>query len=74
MVLSYVTIFDSFWGQSELYERVREANEKLEQNDALQREFINIAAHELRTPVQPILGMTELAELSLTPDRKIGRK
>jgi two-component system, OmpR family, sensor histidine kinase VicK len=68
-VLSYVTIFDSFWEQSELYERVREANEKLEQNDRLQREFINIAAHELRTPVQPILGMTELAELSLTPDR-----
>jgi signal transduction histidine kinase len=69
-VLSYVTIFDSFWEQSELYERVREANEKLEQNDRLQREFINIAAHELRTPVQPILGMTELAELSLTPDRQ----
>ncbi|MFL6523225.1 MAG: sensor histidine kinase, partial [Nitrososphaera sp.] len=69
-VLSYVTIFDSFWDQSELYERVREANEKLEQNDRLQREFINIAAHELRTPVQPILGMTELAELSLTPDRQ----
>jgi len=36
----------------------------------LQREFINIAAHELRTPVQPILGMTELAELSLAPDRQ----
>jgi two-component system, OmpR family, sensor histidine kinase VicK len=69
-VLSYVTIFDSFWEQSELYERVREANEKLEQNDRLQREFINIAAHELRTPVQPILGMTELAELSLTSDRQ----
>jgi two-component system, OmpR family, sensor histidine kinase VicK len=69
-VLSYVTIFDSFWEQSELYERVREANEKLEQNDRLQREFINIAAHELRTPVQPILGMTELAELSLAPDRQ----
>ena len=67
-VLSYVTIFDSFWEQSELYERVREANEKLEQNDRLQREFINIAAHELRTPVQPILGMTELLELSLTSD------
>jgi signal transduction histidine kinase len=53
-----------------LNERVREANEKLEQNDRLQREFINIAAHELRTPVQPILGMTELAELSLTSDRQ----
>ena len=34
----------------------------------MQREFINIAAHELNTPVQPILGMTELTELSLVPD------
>ena len=23
-------------------------------------EFINVAAHELRTPIQPILGMTEI--------------
>jgi two-component system sensor histidine kinase VicK len=67
-VLSYVTIFDSFWEQSELYERVREVNEKLEQHDRLQREFINIAAHELRTPVQPILGIVELIESSLTED------
>jgi two-component system sensor histidine kinase VicK len=66
MVLSYVTIFDSFWEQSELYERVRQANDKLEQHDRLQREFINIAAHELRTPIQPILGMVELIESSLT--------
>ena len=25
----------------------------------MQKEFINIAAHELRTPVQPIIGLTE---------------
>ncbi|HET6779910.1 MAG TPA: HAMP domain-containing sensor histidine kinase, partial [Nitrososphaera sp.] len=67
-VLSYITIFDSFWEQSELYERVRQVNEKLEQHDKLQREFINIAAHELRTPVQPILGIIELTESSLTED------
>lgn len=30
----------------------------------MQKEFINTAAHELRTPVQPILGMAELIELS----------
>ena len=30
----------------------------------MQKEFINTAAHELRTPVQPILGMAELLELS----------
>jgi two-component system, OmpR family, sensor histidine kinase VicK len=43
-------------------------NEKLEQHDKLQREFINIAAHELRTPVQPILGIIELTESSLSED------
>ena len=26
----------------------------------LQEEFINIAAHELRTPIQPILGISQL--------------
>jgi signal transduction histidine kinase len=30
----------------------------------MQKEFINTAAHELRTPVQPILGMAELIESS----------
>ncbi|MDQ3967868.1 MAG: ATP-binding protein [Thermoproteota archaeon] len=54
-VLSYVTMFDSLWGQSELYE-------KLEAHDRMQREFINIAAHELRTPTQSILGYSELLQ------------
>ncbi|HZI70352.1 MAG TPA: histidine kinase dimerization/phospho-acceptor domain-containing protein [Nitrososphaeraceae archaeon] len=26
----------------------------------MQEEFINIAAHELRTPIQPILGLTQV--------------
>ena len=50
-VLSYITMFDSLWRQSELYE-------KLEAHDKMQKEFINIAAHELRTPIQPILGLS----------------
>jgi signal transduction histidine kinase len=54
-VLSYVTMFDSLWKQSELYE-------KLEAHDRMQREFINIAAHELRTPTQSILGYSELLQ------------
>lgn len=32
------------------------ANEKLNVHDKMQKEFINIAAHELRTPIMPILG------------------
>jgi signal transduction histidine kinase len=41
---------------------LRSANEQLVANDRLQREFINIAAHELRTPVQPLIGIAELLE------------
>jgi signal transduction histidine kinase len=36
------------------------ANEQLKDHDKLQKEFINIAAHELRTPIQPILSLTEV--------------
>jgi signal transduction histidine kinase len=32
----------------------------IKMHDIMQKEFINIAAHELRTPIQPILGLTEL--------------
>ncbi len=35
-------------------------NEELKIHDKLQKEFINIAAHELRTPIQPILSLTEV--------------
>src|SRR5918992_289093 len=56
-VLSYVSMFESVWKQTELYE-------ELKSNEKMQKEFINTAAHELRTPVQPILGMAELIELS----------
>jgi signal transduction histidine kinase len=37
-----------------------EANERLKANDKMQKEFINIAAHELRTPIMPIMGVTDL--------------
>ena len=32
----------------------------------MQQEFINVAAHELRTPIQPILGLTELLRSKIT--------
>jgi signal transduction histidine kinase len=34
--------------------------EQLKINDKMQKEFINVAAHELRTPIQPILGLTQV--------------
>jgi two-component system sensor histidine kinase VicK len=36
------------------------ANERIKQNGNMQIEFINIASHELRTPMQPILGLTQI--------------
>jgi signal transduction histidine kinase len=44
-------------------ERTREleiANEQLKNQEKMEKEFINIAAHELRTPIQPILGLSEV--------------
>jgi two-component system sensor histidine kinase VicK len=61
-VLSAVSIFESLWNQTELYEQLQKANEQLEIQDRLQKEFINIAAHELRTPIQPILGVADLLQ------------
>jgi two-component system, OmpR family, sensor histidine kinase VicK len=59
-VLSYASIFESLWRQSELYDRLEELNKELRLRDIAQREFINTAAHELRTPIQPILGLSEV--------------
>src|SRR5215469_7532466 len=44
----------------DLTTKLEAANEELEMKDRLKDEFINIAAHELRAPVQPILGQAEL--------------
>jgi two-component system, OmpR family, sensor histidine kinase VicK len=53
--LSYASLFDNLWKQTELYE-------KLAVHDKMQKEFINVAAHELRTPIQPILGLSEVLQ------------
>jgi signal transduction histidine kinase len=51
-VLSYASIFESLWQQTELSARLKEM-------DSIKTEFINVAAHELRTPIQPILGLSQ---------------
>ena len=52
-VNSFKSIFELLWNE-------RLLNEQLKIHDKMQSEFINIAAHELRTPIQSILGYTEL--------------
>jgi len=87
-VLSYLSIFETLWTQTELYESIRTTNnelqgtteelkeslqilakvnqeltttnEQLKQADILKTEFINVAAHELRTPTQSIIGYCEM--------------
>ena len=45
--------------QNQLTKKLKDANEELKNNDQLKDEFINVAAHELRSPIQPILGLSE---------------
>ena len=60
-VISYVSIFHGLWKQAELVDQ-------LEAHDRMQREFINIASHEMKTPTQAILGTSGL--LNYYPERK----
>lgn len=41
---------------------LEKSNEQLKQHDILQKEFINIAAHELRTPTQSLTGYIEMID------------
>ncbi|MGZ5547878.1 MAG: sensor histidine kinase, partial [Nitrososphaeraceae archaeon] len=52
-VLSYISMFETLWLQTELYDQ-------LKVNDKIQKDFINVAAHELRTPIQPIIALTDI--------------
>ena len=61
-VYSYISIFESLWEQTEMANNLRMANEKLIESEESEREFINVAAHELRTPTQAITGYAEMDE------------
>jgi len=43
-------------------EELKSINVQLKAHNIMHKEFINIAAHELRTPIQPILGLTEVLQ------------
>ena len=69
ILIMFLVLWNSSLGK-EVKKRTRElqesnkllglTNEQLRERDRLQNEFINIAAHEMRTPIQPILGLSEI--------------
>ncbi|CAN5477851.1 hypothetical protein BH18THE2_BH18THE2_35370 [soil metagenome] len=59
-VLSYVTIFESLWKELELNEQITNIFEQLKNQDSMRREFLTTAAHELRAPIQPVLGLAQV--------------
>jgi signal transduction histidine kinase len=82
---SYVSIFESLWNQTELFEELKKSNrqlanlykqviatnEQMKTSSSMQKEFINVAAHELRAPIQPILGLAEvLRQQNQQPDNR----
>jgi signal transduction histidine kinase len=66
-VLSYISIFESLWQQTELYEQVKGSNEKLERanehllaTERAKEEFISMISHELKTPIVPLKGYAQM--------------
>ncbi|MGH9975256.1 MAG: sensor histidine kinase, partial [Nitrososphaeraceae archaeon] len=59
-IFPYLSIFENLWTQAGLYHQVKKVNEKLIMQGKMYKEFIDVAAHELRTPIQPIIGLSYL--------------
>ena len=63
-VYSSRSFFELLWNERLQYEKLKEADE-------MKSEFINIVAHELRTPIQPILGLTEIIHSETTDPKQL---
>ncbi|HET9357616.1 MAG TPA: HAMP domain-containing sensor histidine kinase [Nitrososphaeraceae archaeon] len=53
---SFKSIFELLWNERTLVE-------ELKRTDSMQKEFINIASHEMKTPTQAIMGFSEILEV-----------
>ena len=68
---SSTAFFELLWNENIQYEKLKEY-ERLKEVQKMKDEFINVAAHELRTPIQPILGLSELVRSKLkVEDREL---
>jgi signal transduction histidine kinase len=62
--------FELLWNENIQYEKLREY-ERLKEIQKMKDEFINVAAHELRTPVQPILGLSEVLRSKIKDTKQL---
>ncbi len=60
IIWNCAAIFESLWKQSVLESKVHLLNTKLTDNDKLNQNVMRIIAHELKNPIQPILGFSEM--------------
>jgi signal transduction histidine kinase len=59
-VLYYISMFENLWKQSDLYEKAETLYEQLKNTNETQIQFIKETAHEIRNPIQSILGLAEV--------------
>ena len=59
-VLYYISMFENLWKQSDLYEKTEYLYDQLKNTNETQIQFIEETAHEIRNPVQSILGLAEV--------------
>ncbi|HSF51121.1 MAG TPA: HAMP domain-containing sensor histidine kinase [Nitrososphaeraceae archaeon] len=59
-VLYYISMFENLWKQSDLYEKTENLYEKLKKTNETQIQFIKETAHEIRNPIQSILGLAQV--------------
>lgn len=68
-VSSNLFIFESLWMLAEVIDELRSANHKLKVLDKIKDEFISTASHELKQPIQPIIGLVDLATKGLIDEQ-----
>ncbi len=59
-VLYYISMFENLWKQSDLYEKTENLYQQLKNTNETQIQFIKETAHEVRNPIQSILGLAEV--------------
>jgi two-component system, OmpR family, sensor histidine kinase VicK len=62
-VMASILLFERLWYQTKLIQNVKDSV-------SLQKEFVNLAAHELRNPIQPILGLSKFVLDNIKDDEQ----